>query len=476
VSTTAKEAVGSKSPTGGGNGRHETGGGTPGRDYRIPANSPWAGAWKIAAGVGLLGAAISVWGFLTNPDRFPYSYLFGYFVSLSLALGSLFFVMVMYVTKASWGITVRRVAELLMRPMGMVFPLLVIPLVLQLPRLFPWMGAHHETRDVAAAEHQAPEKSAKSSPLEEARGLAAREPAALRDVPIASATRMEKAEDASEQKIVDHKRFFLNKWFFIIRLIGYLAIWSWLADRYYRWSTEQDKTKALENTASAQSFAPPALILWGLSLTFFAFDWLLSLNATWYSTIFGVYVFAQVALFQMASLILITLVLKNSGLLGDAVNVEHYHDMGKLLFGWIAFWSYIAFAQFFLTWYSNIPDEVAWYHQRWGDNGGTWKALSVAIVALHFFVPFWFLMSRNIKRRLPLLAAGALTMVVMHIVEVYWVIMPNYGKLEPSLMDLGCLLGVMGTYLAVVLYGMRDVSLIPVGDPRLMRALDFENA
>ena len=109
----------------------------------------------------------------------------------------------------------------------------------------------------------------------------------------------------------------------------------------------------------------------------------------------------------MASLIVVTLLLRRSGLLGDAVNVEHYHDLGKLLFGWIVFWSYIAFAQFFLTWYSNIPDEVAFFHQRWHDNGGTWKGVSLALVAMHFFVPFWFLMSRNIKRRLPLLAAGA---------------------------------------------------------------------
>jgi hypothetical protein len=150
--------------------------------------------------------------------------------------------------------------------------------------------------------------------------------------------------------------------------------------------------------------------------------------------------------------------------------------MGKLLFGWIAFWSYIAFAQFFLTWYSNIPDEVAWFHKRWHDNGGTWKGASLAIVAMHFFVPFWFLMSRNIKRRLPLLAVGAACMVLMHIVDVYWVVMPNFGPLAPSVVDLGCLLGILGIYLAVVLRGMEDYSLVPVGDPRLIRALEFENA
>jgi hypothetical protein len=255
-----------------------------------------------------------------------------------------------------------------------------------------------------------------------------------------------------------------------------LWIWTWLAGRYFGWSTEQDRTKAVENTAAAQRFTPAGLILFAFTLTFFAFDWLLSLDATWYSTIFGVYVFAQCALFQMASLIAVSLLIRRSGFLGNAVNVEHYHDMGKLLFGWIVFWSYIAFAQFFLTWYSNIPDEVAWFHKRWDDNGGTWKGLSASLVVLHFFVPFWFLMSRNVKRRLPFLAAGAGCMILMHIAEVYWVVMPNFGPMEPSLLDLGCLLGVVGIYLAFVFHGIEEYTLVPVGDPRLPRALEFENA
>ncbi len=467
MSTTAKAATGgSVAP-----GANKDGG----RDYRVPAKSPWANAWKIAAAIGVAGLAVAGYGYKTDPDRFAFSYLFGYFVSLSLALGCLFFIMVLYVTKASWGITVRRVAELFVRPIGQVFPILIIPLVLTMSQLFPWLGAKHEPVQEAAAEQHAA-SSPKHSPLEEARGLANHEPAALRDVPVANALRMEKAQEGDEQKIVDHKKVYLNKWFFLGRLGAYLLIWAWLGDRLFRWSVEQDKTKAVENTAAAQRFAPAGLILFALTLTFFAFDWLLSLNATWYSTIFGVYIFAQTALFQMASLILITLMLKRSGLLGDAVNVEHYHDMGKLLFGWIVFWSYIAFAQFFLIWYSNIPDEVAFYHQRWDDNGGTWKGISLALVAMHFFVPFWFLMSRNIKRRLPLLAVGATCMVIMHVVEVYWVVMPNFGPLEPNVVDLGCLLGVMGIYLSAVLYGMRDVALVPVGDPRLSRALHFENA
>ncbi|HXN32218.1 MAG TPA: hypothetical protein VN894_10165 [Polyangiaceae bacterium] len=445
-------------------------------DYRIGPKSPWAGAWKGALGVGVVGLAVAFFGYRADPARFAFSYLFGYFVSLSLALGSMFFVLVLYMTKAAWGVTVRRVAELFMRPMGTLI-VLVLPLVPMLPNLFPWMGANHaQVQANAEADHGPGAGSAKESLTAESRGLPDREPAAMRDLPVPDVKRMAAAEEGVDTKIVAHKRFFLNQQFFLVRLCLYLGIWSWLAHRYFQWSTEQDESKAIANTAAAQRFTPVAMILFALSLSFFAFDWLLSLDATWYSTIFGVYIFAQCALFQMATLILVTLTLRKSGLLGNAVTVEHFHDMGKLLFGWIAFWSYIAFVQFFLTWYANIPDEVAWFHKRWSGNGGTWRAVSLSLVAMHFFVPFWFLMSRNVKRRLPLLAAGAACMVVMHVIEVYWVIMPNVGPLAPNFVDFACLFGVFGIYLAAVLRGMVDYSLVPVGDPRLARALDFENA
>jgi hypothetical protein len=293
---------------------------------------------------------------------------------------------------------------------------------------------------------------------------------------VRNVKRLEKAMEHEEDEVVRHKAFYLNQRFFLVRLILYLGIWTILAYRFFTWSTTQDKTKAVENTAAAQRFAPAGLVLFGATLTFFGFDWFLSLSPGWYSTMFGVYIFAQVALFQTACLILATILLRRSGLLGKAVTIEHFHDLGKLLFGWIVFWSYISFAQFFLTWYSNIPDELVFFHLRWHDNGGTWKEISLALVLFHFFIPFWFTMSRNIKRRLPLLGVGAFIMIVMHIVEVYWVVMPNYGPLAPSWVDLACLVSSVGLYLAAVLRGMEDYALIPVGDPRLARALAFENA
>ncbi len=442
------------------------------REYRIKPGAPWSGAWKIPAAVGAVGVALAGWGFTVDKTRFAFAYLFAFFVALSVPLGSMFFVLVLHVTKAAWGVTVRRTAEFFMQPMYL-FAVLAIPLVFCIPQLFPWVDGkamHHDAQAEAGPDHS-------DNPLAEDRGFASTEPAAYRDPPVHDNKATERAEEHAEETIVAHKHFYFSRPFFYGRLFFYLVAWYWIASRLFEWSTDQDKTKALENTRAAQSFAPLGIILFGLTTTFFAFDWLLSLDATWYSTMFGVQVFAQCALVQMASLILVTLQMRKDNLLDDKVlNVEHYHDLGKLLFGWVVFWSYVTFAQFFLTWYSNIPDEVAWFHKRWHDNGGSWKTTSLLIVTMHFFVPFWFLLSRNVKRKLPALATGAVCMLVMHVVEVYWVVMPNYGALEPKLVDLGCLMATVGIYLALVLRGMEDYSLVAVGDPRLGRALEFENA
>ncbi len=484
--TTLKDDTSATPPQRGGDHPNETR--AEERDYRVPKSSPWLGAWRILGGIGVAGLLVAALGWKSDPERFAFSYLFAFLVPLTLALGSLFFTLVLYITKASWGITVRRVAELFFRPMP-IFAVLVIPLVMSLPYLFPWEGAKHahQTREPAtehATDHQSPHENADrrraehehESPVAEARGNPAKEPAGLRDLPVASPRASENSVEREDRRIIEHKRPYLNKGFFLGRLIFYLLVWAWLAQRYFQWSTDQDKTKELASTRHAQQFAPVALILFGLTTTYFAFDWLLSLDATWYSTMFGVYFFAQMALFQMASLVAATLLLQRSRLLGEAVTVEHYHDMGKLLFGFIAFWTYIAFAQFFLIWYSNIPDELVWFNARWRDNGGTWQGVTLALIVMHFFVPFWFLMSRNVKRRLPLLATGAVCMIVMHVVEMYWVVMPNYGPLAPSYVDVGTLVGVLCIYLAAVLRGLEEYSLVPIGDPRLVRAREFENA
>jgi hypothetical protein len=223
------------------------------------------------------------------------------------------------------------------------------------------------------------------------------------------------------------------------------------------------------------SFAPVATILFGLTLTFAAFDWVMSLEPTWYSTIYGVTVFASGAVSIHAFIIVVTLSLKRAGFLGETVNTEHYHDLGKLMFGFIVFWAYVCFSQMMLIWYAGIPEEAIYYHHRW--NNGGWATYSLLLLAGHFIFPFLLIINRKMKRSATLGFAAA-WMLAMTVVNAYWYVLPVFepGTLSFHFLDVACLFAVGGTFLTVVTWAMQRYPLIPLGDPRLPRALHFENA
>jgi hypothetical protein len=450
------------------------------RDYRVKAGSGLAGAWRISLGVGALGLAAAGYGYTQDATRFAFSYLFAFLAFLTMGLGGMFFVLIQYLTKAGWSVTVRRSAEFFMSGLW-VFMILVIPIMLNMGRLFPWLEDASQQTHV---EHVA----GKLPPPDEVD--VQREPSALQPIETelgkAREQALEKQAEAVEEKQLERKSGFLNRNFFLARLVAYVLLWAFIANRYFKWSTDQDKSKNVHITAAAQRFAPVAMILFGLTVGFAAFDWIMSLEPAWASTMFGVTIFGGCTVVSMAMLVLFTLMLRRGGHIGNEINVEHFHDMGKLLFGWLVFWAYVSFFQYFLCWYANIPEELAFFHRRWNDSGGSWKTITGALVIFHFAIPFWLLMSRNIKRRVQLLATGAALLFVMHIVEIYWLVMPNYPgtgtdpvweyAFAPSWVDLACLLGVGGIYFGIVLRQVAGYPLIPTGDPRLVRALEFENA
>ncbi len=279
-------------------------------------------------------------------------------------------------------------------------------------------------------------------------------------------------------EIMAKKAGYLNKNFFLARAVFYFLIWALLATRLFDYSTAQDTSKDPKLTLAAQRFSAPGTFLFALTLTFAAFDWIMSLEPSWFSTIFGVFYFACGVVSSLAVLILVTMGLRDSGPLKDAVTVEHFHDLGKLLFGFLVFWGYIGFSQFMLIWYAALPEETTFYHNRW--DHGPWDAVSKAIIFGHFVLPFFWLISRTFKRNLGRLQIGAAILLVMHVVDVYWLVMPNYllGKDGFSFhwMDVACLLAVGGVYAAYVFYMMTKHPLVPIGDPRLPRSLHFQNA
>jgi len=449
-------------------------------DYRIPATSAWAGAWRIAAGVGVLGFGGAAAGWSMDAKRFAFSYLFAFFLVLTLAFGSMFFILIERLTAASWSVSIRRTAEFFASSVP-VFALLFIPVLFCMPTLYPWLGGHD------GIESTAPPSTGPHGPRPGRPGGgmppmgAGHGPAGAGDHGAAEhgrphAEKGDPAEELAEAAVLAGKAPWLNKTGWFIRAALYFLAWTWIGLTFFRLSASQDGTKDPKLTLRAEKLAPAATFLFGFTLTGAAFDWLMSLLPTWYSTIFGVTIFAGSVVCMYATLIVITQSLRDAGHLKDAINVEHYHDLGKLLFGFLVFWAYVSFAQFMLIWYAAIPEETTFFHHRW--DVGSWMYVSLALVILHFVVPFFLLLSRNVKRRLWAIKIGALWLIAMHVVEMYWQVMPYYAGGESTVhwMDFACLIGVAGVYLAVVFYRMTKYPLIPIGDPRLSRALSFENA
>ncbi len=500
---------------------HEHEGHEPeGHEHRVASwvlTGPWAGAWKIFAGIGAVGLVLSAIGYATDTRRFAFSWMFAYITVLAIALGSIFFVLIQHLTSAGWSVTVRRTAELFGYGVLALIPLF-IPIIMTMGHLFPWVG---EARDAnghddaggghgsislitpayaqaqpngAAADHADPQIDKKTGTSAHGgnRGTAQGLPS---DAPIGHQGAMPgprgepQGSDAKEHaehqahaqihsELMVKKAGWLNKNFFYVRALLYFLIWSFLALRLLGYSVAQDTSKDPQLTVRAQAFAPGATVLFALSLTFAAFDWIMSLEPTWFSTIFGVYYFATGVVSSYAVIILVTLALRTSGPLQGAVTPEHYHDLGKLMFGFLVFWAYIGFSQFMLIWYAALPEETTWYHNRW--DFGPWAKVSIAILIGHFVVPFFWLISRNFKRNLGRLQVGAAVLLVAHVVDIYWFVMPNYAlgsnDFTFSWIDAACLLAVGGVYGALVFFRMGKQALVPIGDPRLERSLHFQNA
>jgi hypothetical protein len=217
-----------------------------------------------------------------------------------------------------------------------------------------------------------------------------------------------------------------------------------------------------------------ALILFGLTITFASFDWLMSLEPEWFSTIYGLYYFAGSVVGFFAFLILLAMALQKTGHLGSAITTEHYHELGKLLLGFIVFWGYMAFSQYMLIWYANIPEESVWYLAR---QTGPWTWVSLGLLFGHLLIPFFGLLSREVKRCRILLGAWAVWMLVIHWIDVYWLVMPTFAedRLPFGAIDICCMVAVGSLFLAGLLWSARGRALVPVQDPRLSESLAFEN-
>ena len=227
-------------------------------------------------------------------------------------------------------------------------------------------------------------------------------------------------------------------------------------------------------SARLRRLAGPAIIVLALTQTFASIDWIVSLTPHWYSTMFGVYFFAGSFVGFIALLSVVVVAMRGAGLLDTVISAEHLQDIGKFLFAFTAFWAYIAFSQFFLMWYGNLPEETIWYKAR---IEGSWMPVSLLLMAGHFVAPFFYLMGRTVKRNGATLAVGGAWVLAMHFVDLYWQVMPTLHPegLRPSVLDVAALLAVGGCFVAAAGWLMRRQALVPLRDPRLAESLAFEN-
>jgi len=463
---------------------------TPIKSYRIPEGNVWANAWKITAAIAVIGIIIAGAGFATQSDRFGFSYLFAFIAVLTIWFGAVFFTLIQHLTASGWSVTVRRASEFFVSGV-VVLPFLFLPLLTQSSTLYPWWNADHsgvaEAQDHGGHEQPAGHEVQGDKPgigHDSHDGHTATADAhggghSHGHARVAGQIDHHAPHHLIEQEILAKKQGYLNKGFWYVRVVAYFLLWLWLGLRLFGLSTAQDASKDFTLTNKLKSFSAPATIIYALTLTLALIDWVMSLEPAWYSTMYGVRFFASGAVTSFAAIIVVTMGWKRAGLVGNEINTEHFHDLGKLMFGFLIFWAYTTFSEFFLIWYAAIPEEVIYFHRRWDDQ--TWRLLSCAVVGVKFIFPFFFTMSRNIKRNNKAIVFGASWILAMHFLEMYYLVMPYYRPFEPIQfgglwLELGCAMATVGVYLTYVFRNMTKHSLIAVGDPRLARSLNHVNA
>jgi hypothetical protein len=366
------------------------------------------------------------------------SYLTALIYGITLAVGCLFFVLIQHLCRAGWSVVVRRIAELVM---VMIIPLAVLFLPILGSLLFGEGTLYRWDDPNYATEHHLP------------------------------------------MAVWAEKTRWLAPGWFTLRAIVYFAIWSGLALFFYRGSVAQDASGDKAVTNRLQYWSGPAVMAFSLTTTFAAFDWVMSLAPMWFSTMFGVYLFAGSILAAHCVITVGAYMLQKQGALRDEVTVEHYHDLGKYMFGFVFFWTYISFSQYLLIWYGNIPEETHWFYHR---QLGSWKTLSLVLVFFHWMLPFAGLMSRHVRRNPTLLFAWAVYLLVVHFIDIYWMIMPESRPTEGAevgtigghvgvLSSILCGAGMLALLTGLVLRLASQTKVVAVRDPRLRESIAFEN-
>ncbi|MGH7818259.1 MAG: hypothetical protein ACREQ9_00650 [Candidatus Binatia bacterium] len=364
---------------------------------------------SLMIGVVLLG--LCGLGALAGPDQFFRSYLLGWVFWGGLAIGCMPLIMLHHLTGGAWGLVIRRVLEAGVGTLPLV-AVLFVPVIVGLGRIYVWARP-----EVVAAD-----------------------------------------------PLLQHKAAYLNAPFFVGRTVLYFAIWIAMAQLLIRWSSEQDRTGDVALARRMQLFSGPGIGVVGLTGTFAAVDWVMSLDPHWFSTIFGMLFLAGQNLSAFALSILLLFGLSDRKPLAGVVQPSIYQDLGKLLLAFVMLWAYLSFSQFLIIYSGNLVEEIPYFLER---GRGGWQWVGGALIVLHFAVPFVLLLSRDLKRNGAVLAGVAGFVLLMRFVDTMWMIMPSLSAsyFVVHWMDLAAPLGIGGVWLWMLLGRLEARPLLPVHDP-----------
>ena len=389
-----------------------------------PYNAPRSASrfQQLALIVGIVFTVVFAIGFFVDRAQFFHSYLFAFSFWVGISVGSLALLMLQHMTGGGWGLVIRRVLEAGTRTLPLVL-MMFVPIVLGAHRIYSWTHA----------------------------------------------------EEMAKNEALTEKAKYLNLSFFTVRAAIYFAIWLALAYFLNRWSLMQDKTADRQFTKRMQMISGPGMVLFVFTVTFASIDWFMSLDPEWSSTIYGFVFVASWSLSALAFVVAVMAWLSKHEPMNNVVAQLHFHDLGKLLLALVMLWSYFAFSQFLIIWSANLPEEIRWYLPR---TRGTWGAIALAVVILHFAFPFLFLLSRSFKRNAGKLVIVAVLILVMRLFDLFWMITPTFTgeHFQISWMDVVAPVGMGGLWLATFAWALRQRPLIPINDPLYETVLEQKHA
>jgi len=410
---------------------------------------------KIAGTAGVAGVLVCLGGLLVSgPETIARSYLSAYLFWLGLPLGCTSLLMLNHLAGGTWGLVIRRPLEAGAATLPLI-TVLFFPIALGLSAIYPWAGADVGRESlVTTGGGEANTEVERAEESEAKHGSESMEAHGGEDEGVWWSPR-------------GHKERYFARPFFYGRVVGYFLIWNVLVGLLIHWSNRQDRTTDPGPSQKLGILGAPGLILLFLTGTFAMIDWVMSLDPTWYSTIFGAMMITGMGLETFAFIIFVTTLLADRGALEDLPTPARLRDLGNLLLAFVMLWAYVSYSQFFLIWSGNLAEEIPWYLKR---TSGGWQVVGGFLIAFHFFLPFVALLFRVNKEKTRRLRIIAGAIFVIHLVDIFWLTMPSMGRAHPipSLFDFAALVGVGGLWLALFTWFLGRRPLVPANDPDLI--------